>query len=231
MDHVEYLVFYVVDRSDVNLLGLQLIHDGPEEISDDEAVNYTIVVDVYQLPKIMDRLTTVLVVHGEHEIKERLVVHLPFASFRIPIRVVLLEDPLYENVSEHVNTTAVVHELCLTQHSVLIRIQLQVGAVNLQGRLDAEPVGLRLLGAEGSLLPQLVELLNDQRGKQLADVDLACPLGVQEEKEPPDGREHVEGVELLLQRVQLGQSRDEFEYEVFHVFLPQVPEAYIVVVT
>mmetsp|Transcript_89588 Transcript_89588/g.191977 ORF Transcript_89588/g.191977 Transcript_89588/m.191977 type:complete len:246 (-) Transcript_89588:455-1192(-) len=188
----------------------------------------TLVVDVNELPEILDGLLCVLVVHCENEVKERLVVHLALTSLSIPVGLIFLEDSVDEDVREHAAAEAA--ELVLAQHPVLVNVELQVGPIDLESRLHAEPIGLSLRGPQGLLLSQLIQLKQDLRREEVADLDPASALHVEEEEELPDSREDIEGVELLLERVELRQRGDKLENEVLHILLSEVAATHSIVV-
>mmetsp|Transcript_64087 Transcript_64087/g.166534 ORF Transcript_64087/g.166534 Transcript_64087/m.166534 type:complete len:213 (+) Transcript_64087:127-765(+) len=156
LHHIKDLVLDIVNRRNFDFLGLQQTHNRPEEVVYDETIKASPVVDVNQFPEILNGLSRILVLHCKNEIEERLVVHLTFPSLSIPVGLVLLENSVYEYISQHAAT--IMAQLVLAEHSVLVHVKLEVGTVDLKRRLHAEPIGLSLRCTERLLLPQLVQL-------------------------------------------------------------------------
>lgn len=71
--------------------------------------------DVENAPEVVKRLRRLFVLHGEHEIEERLVVHLAFE------RLQLLKDAIDEDCGE---TWRVACQLSLVEHAILVLIKL-----------------------------------------------------------------------------------------------------------
>merc|ERR1719188_2627519 len=57
--------------------------------------------DVDQLPEVLNGLPRILVLHCKNKVQECLVVHLTLAGLGIPVRLVLLENSVYEDVGQH----------------------------------------------------------------------------------------------------------------------------------
>jgi len=81
------------------------------------------------------------------------------------------------------------------------------------------------------LLAELVQFCEDRTRHHVFNLDLACALGVQEEKELSHRRDHVERIERLCQVLQLGEGWHELEDVVFQVLFLQVAVAIGVVKT
>mmetsp|Transcript_76399 Transcript_76399/g.216015 ORF Transcript_76399/g.216015 Transcript_76399/m.216015 type:complete len:200 (-) Transcript_76399:903-1502(-) len=139
LDHVENLILHVVHGRHVDLLRLQKPEDGAEEVVDHETIQTPLMLNVYELPKILDCLLRVLVLHCQDKIQERFVVHFTLAGFSIAVCLVLLKNTINEHVRQH--ATAKMAQFILAQHPILVHVKLQVGAVDPQSGLHTEPVG------------------------------------------------------------------------------------------
>ncbi len=125
-------------------------------------------------------------------------------------------------------TTAIACKLLLTQHAIMVLIQVQVLTIHPQRRLGTKPIGLQMLFAQ-LLVPQLNELIEKAARQYLGDLHLAGAQGIEEEEELAHGSAHVERVEGALEHLELRQSRDQLEDVVLQVGLLEVAEAGAVV--
>jgi len=63
--------------------------------------------------------------------------------------------------------------------------------------------------------PQLEQIIEKGASQDILDPDFSRSEWVEEKEELPDGCTHVEGMEGLLQAVQLRQSLDELQDVIF----------------
>ena len=127
---------------------LQLRDDLTEEHVDYECVDRALVEYVQDAPEVMQRLWRLLVLHGKHEVKESLVVHLALESLQ------LFEDAIDEDSCE---TWRVARQLCFVKHTIFVLIKLQVLIIHSQRGLHREPILQSVLNRHG-WLAQLVKL-------------------------------------------------------------------------
>ena len=80
-------------------------------------------VDVEHAPEVLKGLGRLLVLHGEHEVQERLVVHFALEG------LVLFKYAVDEDLGQ---AFRVVGELVLLEHSVFVLVKLQVLVVDSQ---------------------------------------------------------------------------------------------------
>lgn len=171
--------------------------------------------DVDDSPEVLKRLWRLLVLHGEHEVKEVLVIHLSFVG------LVLFKDSVDEDVGE---ARRVSRKLLFLQHTVAVLIEAQIVVVNAKGRLHTEPVA-KCLFKTHLLRLELVQLSQNWAGKHVFDHDFASSLRVQVEEELPDSGDNIERIEGLLELLKLRECWHQLEDVVFEILLSQVAVA------
>ncbi len=88
---------------------------------------YRCVEHIQDSPEVLERLGGSLVLHGQNEIKEVLVVHFAFVG------LILFKHSIDEDVRE---ARAVPRQLFFLEHAVLVLIKSQIGIVHSQTALD-----------------------------------------------------------------------------------------------
>jgi len=109
--HIPQLVLQVINFVFCLDLSLQLLNDLSEEHVDYKRIDRALVVDIQHTPEVLERLGRLFVFHGQHEVKERFVVHFSFK------RLKLFENTVDEDLGQ---TRRIPCELGLLEHAVLV---------------------------------------------------------------------------------------------------------------
>lgn len=177
-------------------------------------------VDIQDPPEILESLWRFLVLHGQNELKEALVV-----QFAV-IGLVLLVDSIDDNGGEALGVPG---QILFLEGAVLVAVQLVELVVQTLGVGNRKPVLVDVLLV--SLLPQFVELGQNGGSQHVLDVDPPSSLGVQEEGELLDGPHDVLLFEVLLHVLQVGEGGDEFRNVLLQVAFSQVAVSICVIQT
>lgn len=177
-------------------------------------------VDIQDPPEILESLWRFLVLHGQNELKEALVV-----QFAV-IGLVLLVDSIDDNGGEALGVPG---QILFLEGAVLVAVQLVELVVQTLGVGNRKPVLVDVLLL--SLLPQFVEFGQNGGSQHVLDVDPPSSLGVQEEGELLDGPHDVLLFEVLLHVLQVGEGGDEFRNVLLQVAFSQVAVSICVIQT
>ena len=113
LSHIPQLILQIINLVLCLNALLQFGDDLAEEHVNDESVDSALVEDIENAPEVVQRLWRLFVLHGKHEVEERLVVHLALECLQ------LLEDAIDENCRQ---TRGIPRQLSLVKHTIFIYI-------------------------------------------------------------------------------------------------------------
>ena len=210
--HVKNLVFDIKERNGVLSVSPHLLLDRPEEEVESKDRKESFMPNIQDSEEILQRLGLLLVLHGKDKIKICLVVHLSLVC------QALLEDPLHSDLGE--GARPVSGQLRLTQHPVVIEVQVEVLTIDSKSRRSREPVCFLQVFGE-LVVSQLEQVVKEGAGEDVLDFDLPCSHWIEKEEKLSDSSADVETVEGLLKVVQLRQRLNQLKNVVFEVGLSE----------